>query len=392
MAAVANTTTDILHKILSRGLRVLRPRLAMTQTAIRDFEGPAQEAGDTVNVPVPARRVAQAVAPNNVPPTPTAKTRETVPIPLDQWYHDDFGMTDKELRELRRNEHFVPMGLQESIDALGTQINQSMWELTYRFYNFVGSGGTANSPFNSNTDLADTAYRVLNTERALRSERRMLVDFKAEEDAKKAGEFQDASAAGSSSVILEGMIGRKKGFDWLSDDDVPLHTKGTGASRTVSGAHAVGVKTIAVTGGTGTFLQGDIIKFAGGGANEMYSVQADESGGNLTIEPALKTALSGSEAISYSDGWDAAYTFDTARENLALQRNAIAFVSRTRAMSESDRIAGAQFASLTDPVTGVTLRLEVIRQYKQTMWDLDALWGRAVVRPELGVRVLGQQT
>ena len=42
-----------------------------------------------------------------------------------------------------------------------------------------------------------------------------------------------------------------------------------------------------------------------------------------------------------------------------------------------------------DPVSGVALRLEVSRQFKQTTFSYDVLGGAAVIRRELGVKILG---
>jgi hypothetical protein len=40
-------------------------------------------------------------------------------------------------------------------------------------------------------------------------------------------------------------------------------------------------------------------------------------------------------------------------------------------------------------VSGVALRMEVVRQNKQTLFDFDVLYGAACVRPELAVRLAG---
>ena len=55
----------------------------------------------------------------------------------------------------------------------------------------------------------------------------------------------------------------------------------------------------------------------------------------------------------------------------------------------SDTADGARIMSLTDPVTGLSLRLEVSRQHKQTAWEFDVLFGVQTVRPEFAVRLAG---
>ena len=50
---------------------------------------------------------------------------------------------------------------------------------------------------------------------------------------------------------------------------------------------------------------------------------------------------------------------------------------------------GSQIVTMTDPQTGLSMRLEVYRQYKQVVYELDALWGVELIRPELATRIAG---
>jgi len=50
---------------------------------------------------------------------------------------------------------------------------------------------------------------------------------------------------------------------------------------------------------------------------------------------------------------------------------------------------GSNIVSMTDPVSGLSMRLEVSRQYKQVVYELDALWGVKLIRPELACRIAG---
>ena len=74
------------------------------------------------------------------------------------------------------------------------------------------------------------------------------------------------------------------------------------ASGTPTGTASVGATSITLGGtGTGTLKAGDYIKFAN--HNKVYMVVADNSDistGSLTIEPPLRTAVSGTD-ITYDD-------------------------------------------------------------------------------------------
>ena len=77
----------------------------------------------------------------------------------------------------------------------------------------------------------------------------------------------------------------------------------------------------------------------------------------------------------------------------AFHKDAVALAMRP--LSAAGMSSGAssghsgQMMSITDPQTGLSLRLEVSRQYKQTVWEFDLLWGAALVRPEFVAQVHG---
>jgi hypothetical protein len=177
------------------------------------------------------------------------------------------------------------------------------------------------------------------------------------------------------------------GMDWFADDHVPTHTSTplTAGAATVNGAHAAGVKTVSIAKATNTspLVAGDIIKFASD--NQTYVVTAAVTlavgNTNVSIYPGLVTSKAGGEAVTLT----ASHTV-----NLGFHRNAIAFATRPLQASTIDLELGNQMMSMQDPKSGIVLRLEVSRQYKQTVWDFDILWGAKLVRPELACRLAGQ--
>ena len=51
--------------------------------------------------------------------------------------------------------------------------------------------------------------------------------------------------------------------------------------------------------------------------------------------------------------------------------------------------SGNIFQAPTDPISGIALRLELSRQYKQETLSYDVLYGSNVIRPELGAHFFG---
>jgi len=300
---------------------------------------------------------------------------------LDQWREAPFHLTDKEQKESLDN--VIPMQASEAIKSLVNTANAFIMAKYKGVYGTAGVAGT--TPFATSTTEATDARKVLNNQLAPLDSRRCVIDPDAEAQALNLRAFQDMSFSGSAQGIVEGKINRKLGFDWFMDQQVPTHTSGTFTGTIdVNGAHAVGVAIVSVATGAAEAvdaLEGDIITFAGDTQN--YVVTADvtigaSTTGNIPIAPVLQIALAGAEVV--------AAPIATHVVNLAFHRDAFAFASRPLADSQG---LGNIIESATDPVSGLSLRLEISRQHKQVQFSYDMLYGAALVRRELAVRLLG---
>lgn len=378
---MANSLTEILHKILARGLLALREQAIMPRLVNGDYSTEARQKGDTIDVPIPSLVSAYDITPsaNQVAAADSSPTK--VPIPLDQWKGAGFFLTDKEMVEIDRNEHFIPMQMSEAVRALANAVNIHIHS---RYVGLYGNTGTAGlTPFGSTVTDATNLRKVLHQQLTPRTLRRGVLDFDAEANALALSPFSDAEKIGSSGVKIEGEIGRKYGIDWFADDHVVTHTAGSmaGASGLVVGsAHAAGVSAIdMITGNDCVALEGDIFTLAGD--TQTYVVKASAnivSTGNTSIgiSPALK--------IDASD--EAVTAVSTHVVNLGFHRDAFAFANRPLAAATA---TNPNMASMSDPQTGITMRLELTRQYKQDRWELDILWGSQLIRAQLGARLLG---
>ena len=401
---MANTLTNILPKILARGLMSLRTRCIMPRIVNSDYGAEAARKGTTIDVPIPVAVGTTNVNPSNVLVAPTALTPDAVQISLDQWKQNNpIGLTDKELTEIDANEHFLPMQLMEAIKALASDVNQQIiGKYVGALRGVYGVAGTTygTDPFTSSQGVsgATLARKVLNQQLCPKTDRRGIVDFAAEANMLDLSQFSDAEKIMSAVVKLEGEIGRKYGIDWVADDDVPTHTAGT--CKTLTGTltasdHDAGTKTITtITSNNSsddgkTIVPGDIVVFSGD--TQTYVVCGSStytlSGGSgtqtissLVIYPGLKVATSTSTMTV-----QASHVV-----NMAFHRDAFAFATRPLLDVSQDYSLGSRLLSMQDPVTGLVLRLEVSRQHKQTVWEFDILWGSDLVRPELATRIIGK--
>ncbi|TVM19952.1 hypothetical protein DPQ33_01630 [Oceanidesulfovibrio indonesiensis] len=382
-----NDLSAVTPKLLAQGLLALRETCVMPRLVNSDYGDTAASRGAVIDVPVPSAITSTPVNPANTAPDPTGLTPSSVPIAMDQWREAPFTLTDKDLMNVF--DGVIPMQASEAIKALANYVDAYLLGLYTGIPYLVGTPGTA--PFGASVAEATAARKVLNNNLAPLQDRRMVIDSDAEANALGLRAFQDASFSGDASAINEGQINRKLGFDWFLDQNVPTHVAGTAggteaspttiASATVEPA---GETSLAVTVGADNDLnlkQGDIITIAGD-ANS-YAVAQDVSipagdTGMVQIAGGLKQATAGDEAITVKGDHVV---------NLAFHRDAIAFANRP--LADNTEGLGNLVQTATDAVSGLSLRLEISREYKRTRYSFDILFGAALVRPELACRVAG---
>lgn len=381
--AGALVTTNILQTLVSMGLRALREKVVLPRIVNRNIEGDivGQKRGATVNVSIPASISARAVVPDVVPPAVTAVTPTSKAVTLDQWYEAPFAMDDKGLAQVQRQ--IIPDQASEAIKAIANQIDTYLWGLTHGtdgFYGFVGTPGT--TPFAS--DLSELTEAIRVAEEQLMpidmEDTWLVVNPAAKANAMLLRQVSDASMRPGSPTLVRGQIGEIMGVMGVVSQNVPSHTAGSDLVGAINdaGAIAAGVKTLTVDGFSAAPNVGDIFTIAG--VDGTYIVTSGTTTTTLNFEPGLKTAL------ATGDNNEVITVKGTHVSNLLMQKNAIAFAM---APLLETNIGNAMIQEAVDPVSGLSLRLEVTRQNKQWQWSFDALWGAAVIRRELGVRIAG---
>lgn len=374
------SATGLIPRILAGTLPVLRETAWMPRLVTSVSDQLAGMQGSTVDYVVAGESSVRDVSPAEVPPAPQDVTPSIVPIVVDKWKESTFHMTDKQLKEVANG--VIPEQANEAMRVLANQVNNDLLALYADVYGFTGTPGT--TPFATGTSEATGARKVLNKQNAPPSQRYMVIDPDAEDQALQLRAFQDASFRGDRDGLMEGQIGRKLGFDWFSHNSVQTHTAGTASGATTNSAgYAVGVKTVTLaSAGSGTILVGDIITFAGD--TQTYVVTSGDAdvsgGGTVSFEPGLKIALPTSAVNITVKASHVA--------NLAFQRGAFAIASRPldRGLATDD---GRNISIMQDPASGLILRLEVSRQHRQTQWAFDILYGVKTLRRRLAARVAG---
>ncbi len=379
---MANQLAEVTPKLLAQGLLALRQFAITPRLVNRGYESLAGEKGSTIDVPIPSAIAAVAVVPAANNPVTADIAPTSANIVLDQWFEAPFYLTDKDMMEAMNGT--IPMQASEAIKALANNVDRYILGLYKKFYGSAGTAGTV--PFdNGTTSDATNLRKVLNKQLAPLDDRHVVFDPDAEASALNLRAFQDASYSGDVQVIMDGMLNRKLGFQWWMDQNVLSHTAGTITDDpTVTGANAVGATSINVTTDAGdavNLLEGDLISFAGDDQQQVVTADVTigaSSSGDIPIYPGISVATTGGETFTVVGDHVA---------NLGFHRDAIAFANRP--LADAGQGLGVITQSATDPVSGLTLRLEISREHKRTRFSYDILYGAEAIRPELGARLLG---
>jgi len=373
-------TTNIVQTAVAMGLDALRQQVVLPRIVNRSYEdriGPAARQGSTVNVAVPSAITTRTVTADVVPPAVTAVTPTSVAITLDQWKEAPFAMSDQAISQVQRG--IIPMQMSEAVKSLANTVDDYLWSLidtTAGVYGYTGTAGT--TPFASNVSQYLDARAIANNQLMPMDNRFVILDADAEANALQLSAFLDASAAGTKETIVEGEIGYKLGARWLMSQNVATHTETNSPSSWLvnDASVAVGDTTLTVDGGSGAPVEGDIFVVAG--STQTYQVSSATST-VITMTPSIQYAYADNAALTFKGSYV---------ENLLLHRDLIGFAMAP--LMETEQFEGGSMsATAVDEDSGLALRLEITRQYKQYQWAFDALYGGAVIRPELGVIIAG---
>lgn len=379
---MSNDLTILMPKILARGMKVLRQQCWMPRLVNGDYSKEFAKKGATVNIPVSVPQTAADVVPSNVSPAPANKTPTTIPLTLDYWKMTDFGLDDRDRGNINASENFIPMQVEEAFKALANAVNISIWAQYTGVWAYVGTAGT--NPFivssALSTDTLLAARQTLHTNLSPRDNRRFVMDFAAEAKALSIPAFMDAEkTADGGHAKAEGEIGKKLGFWNFADDHVPTHTKGVAGTVLIDQADvAIGDTDVHLDGLTTKASVGDIFTVAGDTQTYVVVTASDLStaDGDITFQPAAKVAWAN----------DAAVTFKATHVvNMAFHRDAFAFATR---VLETDNDVEFSY-TMQDPLTGLTCRMEKVRQHKQSAYQIDMLWGTKLIDARKACRVAG---
>ena len=348
-------------------------------SANRNYENEAKSIGTTVDIPRSSIKVATDVTPSgNRSDTLPSSTRTMVQLTLDQWKKTNFSLTDKENGEINAGRDFIPSESEDAIAGLVEVVEDNIASNYVYSYQFTGTAAT--TPFASNATASIQANKILNDAKAGKANRRFIMDTSAEANALALSTFADAEKTMENGVKIDAALGRKYGFFNQASTNVQTHTlAGAGTPLVDDAATAIGATTLHMDGLTTKPEQGDLFTISGD--TQQYVVVSSSAlvgtDSDVVIQPPLAVAVADNAAITF---------IATHTANCAFHKNALTFANRPVSAMNGN---GGNYRLMTDPVTGITVRLGVDDAYKATIWEFDILYGSAVPQAEGMVRVLG---
>jgi len=404
MANVANVYTNLLELMFAQAIARLRKRCIMPRVCRNFSDALAGKRGQVITVPktTTGMTAAAAVTSADVYADPGALTYGYAQITLDQWIHAGFTLDDQEITEIVATSG-IPVGLENAVDLVVNHVDAYLMAL------YTGIANAGLSKATTATSFAMPAAFVVDAThnpapglkafldaRALMVDRGVPLDGWAgivsafdESDMLGLPIFSQAEQRGDQGGVIQGFIGHKFGVDWYVDQNVPTHTCGTYMDDVDAIAHTdavepVGETSILIdstnTAGAETLLIGDIVRFDN--HPQTYTITANttiagaDGTATITISPGLRAAtVAGTTNV---------HVVRSHKVNLLLQKDAIGFASRPLA----DVAPEGNFIQMVDPISGLSVRLEMFRQYKRTIFDIDVLYGATLLDETRAARIM----
>ena len=199
--------------------------------------------------------------------------------------------------------------------------------------------------------------------------------------------LRDASKSGRPDILRDAQLKNFAGFDWYETNHIYNHVAGNLAQTTLltpAAGLALGATQMTAEGSGlgGDYLKGDHFTIAG--INEMFvytedGTPATASTAVMKFAPGTPIALVGAAAITTIQ--------KSGHRNPVFQKEVAAFATRPLRVPQGFT-GGSLIQSYTDPVSGITMRLEITRLNSATQWTLQFLYALKIHRRIAGVSIM----
>lgn len=390
---MANNTA-VIQMVTKESLMVLSEKLSFLKRINRSYDSSYAKSGAKIGATLNVRVPGHGVVRNGRVANLQDLNDKTVPLTVDTQLGVDLGMTSADyalsIDEIRSR--YLEPRMTDLAAAIEAQI---MNKVIAGVANTVGTGGALTS-FGA---VLQATQRLNDNLAPQGSQRTFLVNNSAEVQAVSAFKLFLNNQQQIGNQYEDGSMGRAGGFDWYNSSLMPTHVRGTASGAYVTnGANQTGSSLIVGTG-TGTLTVGDVITIAGVfdvqaqtkvslGYLKQFTVTAAYAGGagTISISPAIVATGEYQNVSNAAATAQAVTVFGTSGqvwgESIAFTKDAFTAAFVDLPLPPKKDAARANFQ-------GISLRLINDFDTVNDMWisRVDVIFGSAVLRPELAVRV-----
>lgn len=365
---MANTLTNLAADIYRAADIVGRELVGFVPSSTINASDEQMAVGQNVRSFVTPTATAVDISPSMTIPEGTDQTLTNKTLTLTEQRGVQIPYTGEDVRFLDGGAGYETVYGAQIQQAMRTLVNEIEEDLAIEAYQnasrAVGTAGT--TPFASNFNLVAEGRQILADNGMPVNDGRtsLVMNTAASTNLRNLATLQQANTSGNDALLRRGTLLDLQGVMIKESAQVQAHTKGTGASKLVNGAGAVGDTTINADGGSGTILAGDIITIASDTNN--YVVNTALASGSFAIgDSGLRAAAADNAAITVGNNYTA---------NVMMHQAALELVMRAPAKPVGGDAADDVLV-VQDPTSGLVFEISVYKGFNKAMIQVGAVWG-----------------
>jgi hypothetical protein len=362
--------------VVSRELTGMIPSVTMSSSAAR------ARLNQEILVDISPTITGVDITPAMVAPDPTGLTDTGTPIIITKERAFPFGFNGNDQMGLNTGPGYMNSRagkIAQAIRGLTNEVEVDLAALQSTFSRAYGTPTT--TPFGTANDYTDASnvLKILKDNGAPGSDNQLVLNTTA--GANFIGKQSAVNAAGTDSMLRQGVLLDLQGMPLRESAQVVTQTKGTGTSYTsATTGFAIGTTSIPIITGSGTVLAGDTVTFAGDTNKYVVTTGVAAPGTIVLAAPGLRVALAAS-AVAMTIG-------ATSARNMCFNRSALVLAARLPARPEEGDLA-VDVMTITDPRSGLSLEFSMYKGYRKVRYEVALAWGVKNIKPEHTALLLG---